>query len=381
MRKFLRKLLLRGPVLQRWNLHRCRQIEAAYLGALAQENRSIAAPPADPPLVNVARPPGALRNILFIADCMWEQNELFPEFRKIATLQSFDLNPALKQNPGRPPHEVTARALESFISAPRNWEPDVILFYARPSLLSDAAFDLIRRAWKCPLLGMNLDDRVQFFPYHVLASGDDDYARWAVKFDLNLTNAYTSLDWYRRRGAAVRYFPQGFHLEAEFKEPPARADYDQQFSFLGSWKPERGHVVEELLRRGVPVSLFGKGWPNTQWVDSASRVFRRSQINLGIGFALASARITTTKGRDFECPGVGACYLTTYNWELPQLYDIGREILCYRDLEELIELSGHYFKRPDACLKIAQAAHRRCGAEHTWERRFRKLFTELGFRV
>jgi hypothetical protein len=228
---------------------------------------------------------------------------------------------------------------------------------------------------------MNLDDRVQFFPYRVFANQDDDYGRWAVKFDVSLTNAYTSLDWYRRRGAAVRYFPQGFHLEKEYEAPPASADFEHRFSFLGSWKIERGVIIDELRRRNVDITLFGKGWPNTQWVDSASRVFRQSQINLGIGFALASARITTTKGRDFECPGVGACYLTTYNWELPMLYEVGREILLYRDVEELIEMHGHFVKRPEVCLRIAQAAHRRCLAEHTWEKRFRKLFGELGFKV
>jgi len=356
-------------------------LEAAYLGALESEHRATPAPPADPPLIRVARPPGSLGTILFIGDCMWEQNELFPEFRKLAELQCLDLHPALKANPSAAPREAVARALDAFIKAPRDWEPDVILFYARPSLLSEAAFDLLRQAWKCPLLGMNLDDRMQFFGHGVLASGDDDYGRWAEKFDVNLTNAFTSLDWYRRRGCVVRYFPQGFHMEDEFKEPPAKGEIEHPFTFLGGWKPERGAIVDELVRRGASISIFGRGWPKSQWVESASRVFRRSQINLGIGFAVASARITTTKGRDFECPGVGACYLTTYNWELPMLYEVGREILLYRDVEELLELYGHYVKRPAECLRIAQAAHRRCAAEHTWERRFRKLFAEMGFRV
>ena len=381
MRKTLRKMVLRGPVLDRWVLRRSRQIEEGYLNALTAEHRALSAPPADPPLPSFLRPSGKLRTILFIGECMWEQNEMFPEWRKFASVEALDLQPFLKKHPETPPEEVTANAIEEFTRAPHSWEPDVILFYARPALLSDAAFDSIRRKWKCPLLGMNLDDRVMFFPYKILASGDDDYGRWATKFDVNLTNAYTSLDWYRRRGCVVRYFPSGFHLADQHKEPPTRTDYDYPFSFLGSWKPERGRIVGELMQRGIEISTFGKGWPKAKWVDSASQFFRRSQINLGIGFALASARITTTKGRDFECPGVGACYMTTYNWELPMLYEIGKEILCYRDIEELVEMYGYYVKRPEECLKVAQAAHRRCLAEHTWEKRFRKLFRELGFSV
>ena len=379
MRNTLRKIVLRGPILDKWVLRRSRQIEQAYLRSLSEEHA--AAPQAwpDPPLPALTRGREKLETILFIGDCMWEQDSMFPEWRKFASVQSLDLRPILQKHPESSPAEITARAIEEYARAPRSWEPDVILFYARPALLSEAAFASIRREWKCPLLGMNLDDRAQFFPCKVLASGDDDYGRWAAKFDVNLTNAYTSLDWYRRRGCVVRYFPPGFHLEEQYREPPARPDCDYPFSFLGSWKPERGVIIDELIRRGASISLFGKGWPKSQWVEKAAPIFRRSQINLGIGFALASARITTTKGRDIECPGVGACYLTTYNWELPMLYEIGKEILCYRDVEELVEMYGYYVKRPEECLKIAQAAHRRCVAEHTWEKRFRKLFLELGF--
>jgi hypothetical protein len=68
-------------------------------------------------------------------------------------------------------------------------------------------------------------------------------------------------------------------------------------------------------------------------VENPNSVFRDSQINLGIGFASPSFTLTTVKGRDFECPGVGACYLTTYNWELPLHYELGKEILCYRSVE------------------------------------------------
>jgi spore maturation protein CgeB len=77
---------------------------------------------------------------------------------------------------------------------------------------------------------------------------------------------------------------------------------------------------------------------------------------------------------------VGACYLTTYHWELPLHWELGAEILCYRNIEELIEMYSWYGKRPEVCLKIAQAAWRRAVAEHTWERRFRKIFEQSGFK-
>src|SRR5262249_7775585 len=148
-----------------------------------------------------------------------------------------------------------------------------------------------------------------------------------------------------------------------------------------SKKPERVQIINALFKAGVPIKLWGSGWPNSGWVADPNQVFRETQINLGIGFASPSLTLTTLKGRDFECPGVGACYLTTYNWELAAHYELGKEILCYRSLEELIEMHGYYRKRPAECLRIAQAAWRRCTCDHTWEIRFRRIFQEAGFQL
>jgi hypothetical protein len=310
---------------------------------------------------------------------MWEQNDLVPELSKIASVSLLDLRPELKHRPSSEPEcQVVARAVEGFAREQRAPAPDIILFYARPRLLSDEVFNSLRQRWQCPLFGMNLDDKFEFFPYRIFSGGDDNYQHWARKFDLNLTNCLPATQWYRERGLPCLYMPQGVHRDAGLSEPVS-ADYKYEISFLGSIKPERKVIVDKLLAAGLPLRLFGAGWPDSRWVDSPAAVFRSTQMNLGIGFASPSLALTTVKGRDFECPGVGACYLTTYNWELANLYELGKEILCYRSVEELIEMFSYYRGRPEDCLKIAQAAWRRCTNEHTWEKRFRKVFRETGF--
>lgn len=352
-------------------------MDKAYIGRVV---KSVAEPlaPERPPAVTGD---GAVRQILLIADCMWEQNDLVPELALIAPTQTLDLRPALKRRSGDAPESgIVLRTMQEFIAANPRYEPDVILFYARPLLLSEEIFDLLRRTWKCPLLGMNLDDRMQFFPYGIFSAGDDNYQYWARKVDLNITNCLPATDWYRQIGCPVVYSPQGVHLTPDLTVPMSH-DFKYDFSFLGSKKPEREGLVGQLRGAGISINLFGAGWRNSQWVSDPNQVFRSSQINLGIGLASPSLALTTVKGRDFECPGVGACYLTTYNWELPLHYELGKEILCYRNFEELVELYAFYRKRPEECLKIAQAAWRRSVAEHTWEKRFRKIFRQLGFKT
>ena len=377
LRQILRRTLLRGPVYDAWASRRGRQLEAAYCARLIQ---SASAAPA-PKRASTTSPPDTLRRILLIADCMWEQQDLVPELARIAETRCLDLRPPLLV---RPPHEsppdVAVRAARDFASQAAGFQPDVVLFYARPQLLSEEVFATLRREWHCPLLGMNLDDKTQFFPYGILADQNDNYARWAGKFDLNITNCLPATDWYRAQGCPVIYSPQGVHRSADLTLPDS-ADFQHEFSFLGTNRLERARLMDQLVGRGIPVKLFGAGWAGSQWVENANAVFRGSQINLGIGFATPSSTLTNLKGRDFECPGVGACYLTTYNWELPLHYELGKEILCYRSLEELIELYSYYRRRPGECLKIAQAAWRRSGAHHTWEARFRRVFREVGFQV
>ena len=373
----LRRLLLRGPLLDRWVARRARQLNRAYCAQLVRNLSEPVAPPAAPSWTA----PGALRQILLIADCMWEQDELVPELARIADTRTLNLRPLLKQRPpDQSEPETVAQAIKNFAATESGLAPDVILFYARPNLLSDEVFAGLRRAWKCPLLGMNLDDKLQFFPYGIFADGDDNYQQWVTKFDLNITNCLAATEWYRQRGGACLYSPSGVHHPPDLTLPTS-SDFQYPFSFLGSKKPERELVIGQIQQAGIPIRLFGSGWPDTQWVDHPNTVFRGSQINLGIGLASPSLTLTTVKGRDFGCAGVGACYLTTYNWELTFHYDLGREILCYRNHEELVEMYSYYGKRPDACLKIAQAAWRRAVAEHTWEKRFRKIFQHVGFNV
>lgn len=308
---------------------------------------------------------------------MWEHEQLFPEIRKICDLEVLDLHPHVAAS-SDPAHAVVA-ALETRASSKSAPDPDLIFFYARPSLLTEEAFSIIRKRWSCPLLGMNLDDRVEFFPYGILRSGNDNYARWIHSFDVNLTSSLTAVDWYRARGAEVRHFPQGFCPDPRFLAPPENSDFTYPLSFVGSWKPERGDLMDRLEAHGIRPTIFGSGWKTSKWTQDPQAVFRSSQINLGIGYALASARIANAKGRDIECPATGACYLTTYHWELAHQFEIGKEVICYRNYEELVELYSYYSKHPKTCLTIAKAAHKRAYSEHTWEFRIHSLLKSLGY--
>ena len=376
LKRLVSRLLLRGRVLQWWISRKVSRIERIYTGELV---RASTGKPAQERLPALA-PKSRLRQLLFISDIMWEGKELVPELEKICQVETLNLQPIL-QRAGNAisPRDTVVGALRDFAATHSSYEPDAVFFYARSALLSEEAFHLLRQRWKCPLLGMNLDEKTEFLPYKVFSHSSDDYQKWARKFDLNLTNVRAVVDWYADRGLPIHYMPEGYSPKFADAPPSVPPAYVHELSFVGSKRPEREVLMGRLWALGLPAKPLGYGWPDISGSARPEAVYRASMMNLGIGYASPSLALTTLKTRDFECPGAGACYLTTYNWELALHYDIGREILCYRSEEELVELFSFYRRRPDECARIAQAAWRRCLADHTWEKRFRDLFKQLGW--
>jgi spore maturation protein CgeB len=89
--------------------------------------------------------------------------------------------------------------------------------------------------------------------------------------------------------------------------------------------------------------------------------------------------LTNLKGRDFEVPATGrGVYLTAFNSDLAECFGVGRELLCYRGPDEMIELIRCYLRRPDECAAIAQRARERCVREHQWSHRIETLLGWLG---
>jgi spore maturation protein CgeB len=82
--------------------------------------------------------------------------------------------------------------------------------------------------------------------------------------------------------------------------------------------------------------------------------------------------------RDFEAPMCGTCYLTGHSEEIKEFYDVGQEIDTYCDTSELVDKLRFYLEHPNASAELRQAGYRRARRDHTWKRRFQKLFEGVG---
>jgi spore maturation protein CgeB len=216
------------------------------------------------------------------------------------------------------------------------------------------------------------------------------------------------LDDYRRIGANPIYCQEAANPDIYCPYPEAER-YD--VGFVGQAYGERPGLIQWLAEHHVDARVWGSGWeyfrkrrPSfnpARWGKShvsaripsrliggvlsdeeVVRTFNRTKINLGFAAcwtdSRSNQRITQVRLRDFEVPMSGAFYLTEYQDELAEFFEVDSEIVCYRDKEELLDKLRFYLRNPDLRAKIRQAGRQRCLRDHTWEKRFENSFTQMG---
>jgi spore maturation protein CgeB len=233
----------------------------------------------------------------------------------------------------------------------------------------------------------------------------------APEYDFCLVPEKFRLEDYRRAGAKPIYCQEAANPEV-YRRHPGPEIYD--VGFVGQAYGERPALIEWLADHRVDVRVWGQGWeyfrkrrPSFFGMrrgkddcvpkiaprliggilsdEELVRTFSRTKINLGFAGCWTnentSERITQIRLRDFEVPMSGGFYLTEYQDELEEFFEIDSEIACYRNKDELLEKIGFYLKRPDLRERIRSAGRRRCLSDHTWERRFEAVFKQMQLRT
>ncbi|OQY09278.1 MAG: hypothetical protein B6I30_10040 [Desulfobacteraceae bacterium 4572_187] len=201
-------------------------------------------------------------------------------------------------------------------------------------------------------------------------------AEIAHAVDMNLTNAPDSLIKYFVHGGLSMFWPEAAHPEIH-KSYDIPFEYD--VSFVGAcygWRPK---FIEKLRKLGVNVTCFGKGWPNGSLSDeNMIRLYSKSRINLGFSGIGYSRKLMCLKGRDFEVPMSGGLYLTQNNPELSLVFDIGKEIVTYKDEADCARIISELLANPRLASNIRQAGQKRCLLEHTYEARWNQVLQLAG---
>jgi spore maturation protein CgeB len=152
--------------------------------------------------------------------------------------------------------------------------------------------------------------------------------------------------------------------------PADHAAWSSHVLFVGTWMPERGPMLAELIRLGVPLTIRGSNWRSApEWAklapavksagifgDDYAKAIQCAQLNLGL-LSKGNRDLHTT--RSLEIPALGGLLLAERTEEHLAMYRDGVEAVFWNTPEECAQQCRVLMADETRRRSIAAAGHRR----------------------
>jgi len=160
--------------------------------------------------------------------------------------------------------------------------------------------------------------------------------------------------------------------------------------FIGTWMPERGSFLAELIKAGLPLAIYGNDWHKapewptlrTIWQgpaiygDDYIKAIQLAKISLGL---LSKGNRDEHTTRTFEIPYCGGLFCAERTSEHLQLYQEDVEAVYWRDVTECIEKCKKLLENEDKRRDIAEKGRIRCLRNGIFNESNLKKMLEAGF--
>jgi spore maturation protein CgeB len=187
-------------------------------------------------------------------------------------------------------------------------------------------------------------------------------------------------------GKPLFYLPQA--CNPRWHRPLVPVGTEPYLVIAGNMYPSRMLLLERLLASGVPLRLYGGGFP--RWIgrtplrevhagrpvfgEEKARVFRSAA---GVLNTMYPAEIAGVNLRLFEAAGCGAAVLTELRPTVPDLFATGDEVLIFRDFDELVDQARRLLHDSGLSAKLGDAAAARAHHSHTYQQRLTVVLEKL----
>jgi spore maturation protein CgeB len=242
---------------------------------------------------------------------------------------------------------------------------------AQPIYCQEAANPRIYKPYNLPMefdvtfVGQAYGDRPEYI--QCLLDSNIDVRVWGYGWDKFSQNYQSQLaNPVKRLARTVREFWSNTDLDDAFRRL-------LNLQLLASAR----QTVLEVPSTVLPGNIIGGVLSDQDMIQ----MYSRSKINLGFSSCNtddAEERILQIRLRDFEVPMSGGFYLVEYMEELEEFFEIGKEVVCYTDPEDLVKKVKYYLKHDTERERICRAGHERCLRDHTWHKRFEMAFKQMG---
>jgi hypothetical protein len=330
--------------------------------------------------LNVRRKkPGQIHTGIFIRTSNWGIGMAY-ELQALGPISIFDWDSDGFSGLG-PKHKkklvtVNKRILDFVIVEHLKRPFDWLLMTGSGNMLLRSTVQQIREQLGIPIVNQWLDCKQNFESGMGPYGQDRGMKDISQEFDVMWTSSRSMCEPYMAIGARPLYLPEGFSPRLT---PRLICPKRFEVGFMGARYGLRQDYIDALRCAGFQVETHGPGWKCGEVpLQQMGRFFGECKVNLGMGGVGYSMELTTLKGRDFEIPGAGGAYLTTYNPDLAEFFHIGHEILCYHSIDDMIEQARRLVRDDSFQEELAARAYKRSMREHRWLHRFMKILGFIG---
>lgn len=226
---------------------------------------------------------------------------------------------------------------------------------------------------------------------------DDPLFEWFEDLPVAYENIYNSLRFFdhffifdsyhiprlKRLGARnVHWLPLA--VDPNDYHPFALSDtelsyYGSDISFAGSAFRFRGRILINLV--DFDLQIWGGNWQNEKLKkltvkegilppEEVVKVYNATKINLNLTHPQS---VFGPNLRVFEVLAAGGFLMTEDLADLHKLFKIGKEIVCYKNIEDLKDKIKYYLAHPEKRKAIAEAGHKKVVENHTYLHRMKEL--------
>jgi spore maturation protein CgeB len=269
-------------------------------------------------------------------------------------------------------------------------KPD-LLFIVKGDYLFPENIARIKKEFSCPVAGYVWDE-----PFYKPESNQDDYRKYNLKkgiplYDFMFVFDPFYIDEIVRQGAKkVQYLPLAtnptrYKEIAVTKQDSLQYDYD--VCFIGMPAENRVEIFESLgdyklgvfgdywaeyfIRRGMKTPSYYQGKATGETVN---KIYLSSKIALNINQAQSKEGLNT---RTFDILACGAFEMVDYKKNVERHFEIDKEIVTFKNINELKSKIDFYLKNDDLRKSISARGKQKVLNEHTWVHRVKEVLKYL----
>jgi spore maturation protein CgeB len=184
----------------------------------------------------------------------------------------------------------------------------------------------------------------------------------------------------------VYYLPQG--CNPRWHRPLGPAGSEPHLVIAGSMYPSRVRLLERLIAKGIPLKIYGGPFP--RWLgptplrelhtgrvvlrEEKARAFRSAA---GVLNSMHPAEIVGVNLRLFEAAGCGAAVLTEFRPTVPELFNVGEEVLAFHDFDDLVDQASRLLNETGLSERLGNAAAQRAHRDHSYDLRVTTILEKV----